>query len=109
MRAQGAHAAACWFCARGSFATAIEWRHKTISLYEQAGYSWQLLVAQANLMDSQLAAGDIDKAIACGVALEARLRGTRQLAALPAARLNLAAALLSKGEAAQARQLAVEG
>ena len=84
VRAQGAHAAACWFSARETFETAIEWRHKTVSLYEQAGGSWQQLVAQANLMDSQLAA-------------------------LPAARLNLTAAHLFKNESAPARRLAVDG
>jgi hypothetical protein len=109
VRAQGAHAAACWFSAREDFETAIKWRHKTVALYELAGGSWQQLVAQANLMDSQLAAGRVDDAIACGVALEARLRGTRQLAALPAARLNLTAALLFKNESAPARRLAVDG
>jgi predicted ATPase/DNA-binding winged helix-turn-helix (wHTH) protein len=109
VRAQGAHAAACWFSAREAFEIAIDWRHKTVLLYEQAGGSWQQLVAQANLMDSQLAAGRVDEAIACGVALEARLRGTRQLAALPAARLNLTAALLFKNEPAQARVFALDG
>jgi len=109
LRAQGAHAVACWFSARGRFESAIEWRHRAFSLYEQAGWSWQLLVAQANLMDSLLADGRVDEAIARGVALQAQLHETRQLSALPAARLNLTAALLSKDEVAQARQLAVEG
>lgn len=109
VRAQGAAAVACWFSARGKFEAAIEWRHRAFSLYDQAGWSWQLLVAQANLMDSLLAHGRVDEAIACGVALQAQLHETRQLAALPAARLNLTAALLSKNETTQARQLAVEG
>jgi len=100
---------ACWFSARGKFEAAIEWRHRAFSLYGQAGWSWQLLVAQANLMDSLLADGRVDEAIACGVALQAQLQASRQLSALPAARLNLTAALLSKDEAAQARQLAMDG
>ena len=109
VRAQGAHAAACWFSARGDFESAIACRRQALALYEQAAFPWQVLVAQANLMDSLLASGRIDDAIATGTALEQRLRGTRQLAALPAARLNLAAALLFRGDVQNARQLALEG
>ena len=109
VRTQGANAAACWYSARGEFARAIEWRQRTLDLHQQAGATWRGLVAHANLMDTLLAAARIDEAIACGTALEARLRGTRQLAALPAARLNLAAAHLSLGNTNAARTLAQDG
>ncbi len=107
--AQGAHAAACWHSTQGEFEAAIPWRRKSLELYERAGHTWRRLVAQANLLDSLLAAGRVDEAIACGVDLQARLSGTRQLAALPAARLNLAAALLTRGDTQAARALAIEG
>ena len=109
VRAQGANAAACWYSARGEFKRAIEFRQRTLDLHQQAGATWRGLVAHANLMDTLLAAARIDEAIACGTALEARLRGTRQLAALPAARLNLAAAHLSLGNTNAARTLAQDG
>ena len=109
VRAQGANGAACWHSARGQFDLAIEWRRRTLALYQQAGSTWRSLVAHSNLMDSLLAASRVDEAIDCGTALQAQLQGTRQLAALPAARLNLAAAHLSKGDTPAARALAREG
>ncbi len=109
VRAQGANAAACWYSSSGDFDSALHWRQRTLELYQQAGSTWRGLVAHANLMDSLLAAGRIDEAIACGMQLQARLHGTRQLAALPAARLNLAAAYLSKDDVAAARALAHDG
>jgi hypothetical protein len=80
-----------------------------LALHEQAGSSWQVRVAQANLMDSLLAGGQVDEAIGCGEALLQQLRSSRALAALPAARLNLAGALLSRDDGAQARVHALEG
>jgi hypothetical protein len=109
VRAQGANGAACWFSARGRFDTAIEWRQRTLALYRQAGAAWRGLVAHSNLIDSLLAAGRIDDVIEHGSALQAQLKGTRQLAALPASRLNLAAGHLVKGNTEAARELAREG
>ena len=109
VRAQGANAAACWYSFSGDFDRALLARQRTLELYQQAGSTWRALVAHANLMDSLLAAGRVDEAIACGVLLQERLRGTRQLAALPAARLNLAAAYLSKDDTVAARALAQDG
>ena len=107
--ASGAHAAACWYSARGEFESAIERRRAAYALYTQADHPWQALVAQANMLDSLLAAGRLDAAIACGEALEAQLQRTRRLAALPAARLNLAGALLARDDTASARPIAREG
>jgi len=109
VRAQGANSAACWYSARGDYATAIDWRRRTVALHQQAGSKWYELLAQSNLMDSLLAAGRVDEAIACGSDLQAQLKGTRRQAALPGARLNLAAALLSGGDTQAARELAREG
>jgi predicted ATPase/DNA-binding winged helix-turn-helix (wHTH) protein len=109
VRAHGANGAACWYSTHGQFETAIEWRRRTLALRQQAGSAWHGLVAHSNLMDSLLAAGRVDEAIECGSELQAKLRATRQLAALPAARLNLAAAYLSKGDTEAARALARAG
>ena len=109
VRAQGANSAACWFSARGQFDIAIEWRRRNVALHRQAGSEWRELVAQSNLMDSLLAAGHVEEAITCGNELQARLAGTRRLAALPGSRLNLAAAYLTKGDTEAARALAREG
>lgn len=108
VRAQRAHALGCWYSESGDFETAIHWRRQSLELYERAGHTWRRLVAQANLLDSLLAAGGVDDAIECGLDLQNRLRGTRQMAALPAARMNLAAALLARDDTAQARALAIE-
>ena len=106
VRAEGANGAACWYSARGQFDTAIEWRRRNLALQRQAGSSWLGIVAHSNLLDSLLAAGRVDEAIATGTALLTQLQGTRQLAVLPAIRLNLAAAHLSTGDTPAARELA---
>jgi predicted ATPase/DNA-binding winged helix-turn-helix (wHTH) protein len=109
LRAEGANAAACWHSTRGQFDKAIEWRRRALDLQRQAGSSWRTLVEHTNLIDSLVAVGRLDEAIACGAELEAQVRGTRRLAALPAARLNLAAAHLARDDTAAARALAQDG
>lgn len=106
VRARGAHAMSVLLGAEGDLAKAIEWKHQRDALHELAGDSAQLPMGQASLMDAELAAGRIDAAIRRGVALEAQLRGTRNLSVLPFAALNLTAAWLAKGDAAPARVLA---
>ena len=109
VRAQGANGVACWTSICGDFERAIEWRRRTLELHRQSGATWRGIVAHSNLMDSLLAAGRIDEAIECGTALQTQLKGTRQRAALPASRLNLAAAHLAQDDTPAARALAEEG
>jgi hypothetical protein len=63
----------------------------------------------ANLLDAQLFAGRIDDAIRSGRALVMRLDGTRFEDTLALARLNLAAALLARDAAAEARAVCEAG
>ena len=106
VRAPGAHAAALLYLAEGEPEKAIAWNHRRDALYEQAGNLAQLPMGQAMLMDTELAAGRVDDAIQRGMALAKQLQGTRRLSALPFAALNLTAAWLAKGDAAQARAVA---
>jgi predicted ATPase len=107
--AQGANALACWHSARGEFDDAIAWRRRGLTLHQRAGSTWRSLIAHANLVDSLLAAGRLEEAIASGEALQAALAGTRWAAMLPASRMNLAAAMLQQGRTEAARALAQQG
>jgi predicted ATPase/DNA-binding winged helix-turn-helix (wHTH) protein len=108
VKAYGAHASACWHSARRNFEEALRWRRLCLQLYERAGYGWRSLVARSNLLDSLIAAGQADEAIACGSQLLGLLQGNRFVASMPAARLNFVAAMLLADDTAGARRLAIE-
>jgi predicted ATPase/DNA-binding winged helix-turn-helix (wHTH) protein len=109
VRAQGAHAAACWYSARGEFELALRWRRRCVDLYARAGHSWRHLAEQANLLDTLLASGRVTEAVSLGTELQTAQAATRFKAALPGARLNFLGALLASGDLQRARMQVEEG
>jgi hypothetical protein len=63
-------------------------------------------IALGNLVDHELAAGDVAAAVRTGAALVDTLQGTRNEYSLAFARINLCAAHLAQGDAARARTVA---
>lgn len=93
--------------ARGDAAAALHWLRRVLALQQAAGSGDAVMLA--NLIDAELAQGDVDAAVRSGRALVARLSGSRNERDLAFARVNLAAALLAQGDAAAAREIAQVG
>jgi predicted ATPase/DNA-binding winged helix-turn-helix (wHTH) protein len=106
VRERGAEAAAMVHLARGDFAQAMASDHLRDALLAQAGDSTHRLIAQINLMNVELAAGQAADAARRGVALRTQLRATRHVAALNTTELNLSAAYLAQDDAHTAREVA---
>ena len=86
--------------ARGDPASFLRWTRSLVDLGEASGLAHPNSLA--NLVDAELAAGNPAQAAATGLALVASLDGGRDERSLAYARLNLSAALLALGDAAQA-------
>ena len=82
------------------------WR-KALELLRAAGDSAH--EAQSNLVDAELAAGEVEAAVASGRALVDMLQQTRDELTLAAARANLLAALLAQGDLGAAGPVAEAG
>ena len=93
--------------ARGDAAAALHWLRRAIALQRAAGSDDAVMLA--NLIDAELAQGDVEAAVRDGRALVARLAASRDERDLAFARVNLAAALLAHGDAAAAREVAQQG
>lgn len=78
---------------RGDLAASLMWTRREIELARTWGASIE--GSLANLVDAELAVGDVAQAVATGTALVASLADGRNERMLALARVNLAAALLS--------------
>ncbi|HSN31931.1 MAG TPA: hypothetical protein VLU41_04545 [Ideonella sp.] len=94
--ASGAEAAHCLQLARAQLA-----------LSQRAGYEG--VAAELSIADAELMAGDAQSALRHGLAVLARLKGTRREAELALARLNIVASRLARDDTAEARALASVG
>ena len=108
-RQKFAGAAAAWLlqALRGNFDAARAALQRAQALATAAGdysNSQNLLVSLADL---ELATGRIDDAVSHGFELERRLRGTRHQSTLVYARVNLAGALIARGDVGKAREMAL--
>jgi predicted ATPase/DNA-binding winged helix-turn-helix (wHTH) protein len=93
--------------ARGDAAAALHWLRRVLALQQAAGSDDAVMLA--NLIDAELAQGDVEAAVRSGRALVARLAASRNERDLAFARVNLAAALLAQGDTAAAREVAQQG
>lgn len=93
--------------ARGDEAAALHWLRRVLALQQAAGSDDAVMLA--NLIDAELAQGDVEAAVRSGRALVARLAASRNERDLAFARINLAAALLAQGDTSAARQVAQQG
>ncbi len=91
--------------ANGRYLDAVAWATRAIELDKAAGRS--MSSAQLRCADSALAAGLVDQAIDQGRALERECLGGRHSRRLLLVRTLLTEALLAKGNAAEARLLAL--
>ena len=83
--------------------------HEALQLAKRIGDSFNVIVAQVNLLDAALGQGRVDDAIAHGLAAVEHIRQSRRQSMLGMAQLNLAAAYAAKGESHHVADLVREG